>query len=408
MLKRLPLPAGAARGLVLSSLLMTAGNGAFMTCSAIYFTRVVGLTPTALGLGLTVAGAVGLLASVPLGHLADRRGPREVAVALTALNGVAAASYLLVHGFTAFVLAASVFVAAERGSRAAVQALTAGLLESEALVRVRAVVRSVNSIGVAVGAAVAGVALHIGTASAFSAVLVLDALSFFGSAAVLRGLPRVPPAPPAPGRPALAVLRDRPFVLFTALTGVLSLHAMLLEIAVPLWVVAHTSASTAMVTALFLVNAVSVVLFQVRVATRLGTVDRAARAAGLAGLVLFAACALFAASAERSPLVAALVLVAAGLAHVLGEMLVSAAAWTIGFELAPAGQQGQYQGFFFTGYATAAMVAPTLLTLLLIRWGAPGWWVLGGVFVLAGLAIGPAVAWADRTRSRCPAEAVPD
>ncbi|HEX7309076.1 MFS transporter [Lentzea sp.] len=401
MFRQFAVPAGAPRRLVLASLLMTAGNGAFMTCSALYFTRVGGLSPAQLGLGLTIAGALGLFAGVPLGHLADRLGPREVAVALVALNGVAAAGYLFVRGFWAFVVVAGVFVVAERGSRAAIQALTAGLLEGDELVRIRAVVRSVNNVGVAVGALVAGLALQIGTTGPLSAVLVLDALSFFCSAAVLARVRAVAPAAAsAEGPPSLSVLRDGPFALFTALSGVLALHTVLLEIAVPLWIVTHTDAPTAMVTALFLVNTVSVALFQVRVATRVDTLDRAVKASRLAGLALLGACALFATSSTGSAVFAALALVAAGLVHVWAEMLASAAAWTISYTLAPASRQGQYQGFFFTGYAASVMVAPTALTLLLIQWGAPGWWVLGGLFVAASLAMGPVVAWARRVGAR--------
>ncbi|MBA8923403.1 MFS family permease [Kutzneria viridogrisea] len=399
MLKRFPVPPGPPRRLALASLLMTAGNGAFMTCSALYFTQVGGLTPTTLALGLTIAGAVGLLAGVPLGHLADRRGPREVAAALVALNGVAAAGYLLVRGFPAFVLIASVFVVSERGSRAALQALIAGLLEGDQLVRTRAVIRSVNNLGVAVGALLAGVALQIGTTWAFSTVLVLDALSFFASALVLRGLPSVPPAPPKPaGAPKLAVLRDAPFAVFTALSGLLSLHTVLLEVIVPLWIINHTHAPIAMVTVLFVVNTISVVLFQVRVATKVHDMTTGVRASRLAGLILCAACVLFAASSTGDAVVAGIVLVAAGAVHVWGEMVVSAAGWTISYELAPADSQGQYQGFFFTGYAASVMVAPTVLVFLLIQWGTPGWLLLGGVFVLASLAIGPAVNWATRNR----------
>lgn len=401
MFRQFVVPAGAPRQLVLGNLLMTAGNGAFMTCSAIYFTRVVGLSPAQLGLGLTIAGAMGLFAGAPLGHLADRRGTREVAAALVAVNGVAAIGYLFVRDFWAFVLVAGVFVMSERGSRAAIQALTSGLLQGDELVRIRAVVRSVNNVGVAGGTLVAGFALQVGTSQALSVVLVLDALSFFGSAVVLARVRAVAAAPPAvAGPPKRSVLRDGPFVLFTALSGVLALHNVMLEIAVPLWVVTHTEAPTVVVTVLYLVNTISVVLFQIRVATRVDTLDRAVKAFRLAGLVLLGTCALFATSATGSAVFAATALVAAGVVHVWAEMLTSAAAWTISHDLAPADRQGQYQGFFFTGYAASAMIAPTVLTLLLIQWGTPGWWVLGGLFVAASVAMGSAVSWAERVKAR--------
>ncbi|MEV6564967.1 MFS transporter [Streptomyces kronopolitis] len=395
------------RRLVLASLLMTAGNGAFATCSAIYFTRVGGLTLTEMGLGLTIACALGLLVGVPLGHLADRRGPQRVAVVLVALNGVAASGYLLVRGFPVFVLMACLFTAAQRGSRAAQQALIARLVGGDEVVRTQARVRSMNNVGIGVGAAGASIALQIGTATAFSAVILVNALSFFASAAMLASLPPVPPAPDSPpDEPRWAVFRDGPFAVFTALGAVLALHTVLLEIVLPLWITRYTQASTVMVTVLFVLNTVSVVLFQVRIGMRVTTMPGAVRAFRWSGMALCAACGVFAVSADGSPLVSSVLLVVAGALHVCGELLVSAASWHITFSLAPAGKQGQYQGFAMTGYATAMMLAPTLLTVLLIRWGPPGWLVLGGAFLLSVLPAGAVVAWAERTR-RTRADAQP-
>jgi hypothetical protein len=47
-----------------------------MTGSAVFVTRSVGLSAAQVGLGLTIAGAVGLGAGVPAGRAADRRGAR--------------------------------------------------------------------------------------------------------------------------------------------------------------------------------------------------------------------------------------------------------------------------------------------------------------------------------------------
>jgi len=52
-----------------------------------------------VGLGLTIAGAAGLLVGVPMGHVADLRGPREMLVLLTGLLGIAVLGYLLVATF---------------------------------------------------------------------------------------------------------------------------------------------------------------------------------------------------------------------------------------------------------------------------------------------------------------------
>lgn len=65
-------PAGPPRTLALAQLANSVGDGAFYACSALFFTRIVGLSAAQVGLALTVGWAAGMLAGVPLGHLADR------------------------------------------------------------------------------------------------------------------------------------------------------------------------------------------------------------------------------------------------------------------------------------------------------------------------------------------------
>lgn len=73
-------------------------------------------------------------------------------------------------------------------------------------------------------------------------------------------------------------------------------------------------------------------------------------------------------------------------------------AWEISFSLAPEDRHGQYQGFFGAGFTVARMLGPLLVTTVVLGWGTAGWLCLGGLFVVAGVAAGPAVRWAERTR----------
>ncbi|WP_431677747.1 MFS transporter [Kitasatospora sp. KL5] len=392
-------PPGPARGLAGAQLTNALGDGAYLVCSALYFTRVVGLSATQIGLGLTLGWAAGAVAGVPLGHLADRRGPRGVAVLLAVATSAAVGVLLAAGSFGVFLAGALLYGCAQSGLSAARQALLAGLVEPGRRTEVRAYLQSTVNAGLAVGAAMGGAALHLDTPAAYRTVLAVDALSFLAAAVLLSRLPSVAPAAVVAGEPRLAVLRDRPYALLALLNTVMLLYMPLLSLIVPLWTVGRTAAPDWLTAALLVLNTLTVVVCQVRVARGVDGLASAARYVRWAGVLLLACCAAFAASSSgTSPWTAAAVLLLAAALQVAGEMMLAAGSWEIGFGLAPADRQGQYQGFYGTGTAVARMVGPVLLTSLVLGGGTAGWLVLGGLFALAGAATGPAVRLAERSR----------
>ncbi|WP_405658378.1 MFS transporter [Streptomyces sp. RK9] len=393
----LPAP-GPARRLALAQLANSVGDGAFYVTSALYFTHVVGLAPARIGLGLTLAWAVGSVVGVPLGRLADRRGPRGTAVLLALATGAAVASFLVVRDFVPFVAAALGYATAQSGLSAARQALLAGLVTREERTGLLAHLQSTLNAGLAVGAGLGGVALHQGSEAAYLSVFALDAAGFVVCAAVLWRLPAVAPTAAVAGE-RLAVLRDRPYALVTLLNTVLLMRMPLLSLGIPLWLTERTNAPAWLVSALFVLNTVGVMAFQVRTARSVSGIPTAVRAVRRSGVLMLAACAVFALSAAADGAwTAAAVLVAASVVLLAAEMLQSAGSWQLGFDLAPPGRIGEYQGFFGTGVTVARTLGPLVLTTLLVEWGTPGWLLLGGVILVASYAMGPAVRWAVTAR----------
>lgn len=394
-------PPGAPRVLAAAQLSNSVGDGAYYVCSALYFVRVVGLSPTQIGLGLTVAWAIGSVAGVPLGALADRRGPRGTAVLLALATSAAVASFLTIRSFSLFLVAACVYAVAQCGLAATRQALLAGLVAPADRTGVLAHLQSTLNAGLTLGAALGGLALSRDTAGAYLAVFAMDAVSFLVCAVVLLRLPTVTPAPGGgSGEPRLAVLRDRPYAVVTLINAVLLLRMPLLSLAIPLWIVERTNAPSWLVSALFVLNTLAVMAFQVRTARAVTGLRTASRAVWHSSVIMFASCLVFALSAAGLPgWAAAAILVVGATLQVVAEMRQSAGSWQISFALAPAHQVGQYQGFFGTGVPVARTLGPLLLTALLVTWGVPGWLLLGAVFLGAGAATGPAVRWAERARA---------
>jgi hypothetical protein len=198
-------------------------------------------------------------------------------------------------------------------------------------------------------------------------------------------MPAVSPVPAASGPSALTAVRDRRFLVFVGLDGVLSMHGALAQVGIPLWVATATDAPRWIISVLLVLNSAAVILLQVRISRGTEHLDGAARAGRRAGLLLAVTCLVLALSDAASGAVTIGLLVAAALAHVLGEMLQSAGGWGISFELAPPGAQGQYQGAYAMGRQVGDLVAPLLITTVAVSWGWPGWLLTAGVFLIAGL-----------------------
>ncbi|MGW1347423.1 MFS transporter [Kribbella sp. NPDC002412] len=393
-------PAGVARDLAMAQLANSVGDGAFIVTSALFFTRVVGLSTAQVGLGLTVAWLVGFLMGVPLGNLADRKGARGVAVVLALTTAASVAAFLVVRSFPLFLIAAIVYASSQTGLSAARQALLAGLVQPAERTRIRAFLQSTVNAGLAVGALLGGIALHYDTAAAYLTVFALDALSFLIAARLIHRVPKVNVSMRIKGEPRLAVLHDRPYAVLALLNAIMLLFMPLLSLVVPLWIVTRTDAPDWVVASLLIVNTLGVTLFQVKAAKSVRDLRTATKSIRYAGVAMLAACAVFAISAANmSAWTAAAVLVAGAALLTLGEMKLASGAWEISFGLAPADKQGQYQGFFGTGPAIARMLGPAMLTTVVLGWGPIGWIAVGALFLGTSCATGPAVRWAARTRA---------
>ncbi len=392
------------RVLALATFVNMIGTGVFMVSAALFFTRAVGLPLAQVGLGMGAAAGVGLLAGIPVGHLADRRGPREIYLLTLAVQGAAMTALVFVQSFWLMLITLSVSELARSAGAAARGPLVRNVGGAQ-LTRFRAYLRSVANLAGSSAAVATGFAVQLDTRAAYVALVAANAASFIATAAIIRLLPKQPPLPVPPATRRWQALRDRGYVAVTALDAIMSIHHQVLIFALPLWIVTRTDAPRWLVGLTALINTALVVALQVRAGRGVDDSAGAARAMRRAGLAILLGMAVVAATAGLPAVLAAAVIAAGVVVHTVGELWHTAASLELRFSLAPPHAQGQYTGVFGLGLGLSNMVAPSLLALCCITWGATGWLVLGVAFAAVGLAAPYVIRWAERTRPADPAPA---
>lgn len=374
------------RKLVAIMVVRAVALGVPSTISALYAVNLLGFDLKAVGLCLTVGAAVAVAASPLIGHLSDLLGARGLYAALVLLQGVGIAVMAWSASLVVFLVAVTAIAISDIGQRSAQGVVIVGLVPAARRVHVRAVLRVGANLGFAAGGAAGGIVLAVGERGAYVAALLAAAAGLVVVTAMALRLPAVPARAREHREKPWAVFRDRPYLAFMTLNGILNIHNPMLGVAIPLWVAVATDAPTWLVSVLFVLNVAVVALLQIRLSRGTEEVAGAAVAGRRAGLLLALSAILLAVSDLSSSVVTIVLLVAAALAHTLGEILESASAWGVSFAVARPGMTGQYQGALAMGRGLGDLIGPFLLTTVAVSWGWPGWLVIAVIFGLAGLA----------------------
>lgn len=374
------------------------GTGLLLVSLPLYFTRIAHLSTAQVGLGLTIAATVTLLAGLPLGELADRKGPLEVAKPMLLVQAAATFGFLFIHNVVAFAIVASIETVAGRAIGSAEGVLLRRVATDEGAAAYRSSTVAVTNLGFSFGFIVCGVAIQLGTPNAYHVLIIADAVSFLATWLVLRGMPHYGPLP----RPATAsrwgAAADRPFLAYTVLAAGFTLQFSVLTLLLPLWVTDHTHAPRWCIPLALVVNTVLVVLLQMRLGGKVQTIKQGGAAWRMAGVAFLLSCSLLALAGGLPTWVALVVVVAAVAVHTLGEIWHLAGGFAIRMGLAPIHAQGQYDGLLFIIAGIGAAAAPVLLLSVVLNNGRPG--LVGlGVFLVAVSLLMPLVArWGERTR----------
>jgi MFS family permease len=387
---------------LLTTLINTYGIGLILTAMTLYAIKVVHLTAARAGLALTIAGLVGLLAAMPMGALADRRGPRGISRLAMLLMAASAVGFVLfARDFGTYLIVATVQGAALSASVTADVTLLRRVGGEEATT-FRSQTQAVFNLGVSLGVATCGVAIQLNTVNAYRALFLGQALTSLIGVAIVGRLPKFEPLPGAHEESVVAALKDRPFLAYAVLSGAMYMQYFVLTLLLPVWVVYHTHAPRWSVSAFVIVNTVLVVLFQVRIGKTVQTIKRGGAAIRRAGVIFLVSCSAMGLAAGIPAWAALLLLAAAVVLHTYGELWHSSGTFALDFGLAPEHAQGQYQALVGMGNGAGQALSPFVLIGLVLAGGRLGFVLLGAWFALLGLAA-PAVArWGERTRPAAP------
>ena len=388
---------GPKRVYALGTFINMFGFGLLVVSMSLYFTRIVGLPATQVGLALTIGVAISLVSGVPVGNLADRWSPVKTVKVMLVIQALTATTFIFIDNFTQLVIATTLDMLAMKASVAASESLLRRVAGDEA-VGFRAQVHAIQFVAMGLGTAGCAVVIQIGTPAAYHLMIALDALSFLGALLVFMRLPDYEPLPKPETASRWGVLSDRPFVAWTAIAGAMNLQLFMINMLLPLWVVDATNAPTWTVAVFYIINNTLIVLFMVRVGNKVKTVRQGGVAIRRAGALLLFSCAGMGFASGLPGWAAVLLLVAAVLVHTYGELWYMAGSFALNFGLPPAHAQGQYMGFLGIGSGIGEAFAPLLFLSFILTLGRPGLVGIGVFFALVGL-LAPAVArWGERTR----------
>lgn len=399
LLAQLRRPPGGrdARIMLFAQLLDRTGTGVWAAASVLFFTFVTGLDARQLGLLLGAAGVAGIAGSPLAGHLAERFPVRSLLIACHLLRLVTLCALLFVTSFRLLLLVVAVTSLGDRAAKT-LEMLFATRVAGERRSAYQALSRSSANAGYGIGAGIAAIGLAVGTEGAYQVLILGNALSFLAAAALVRRTrePRGhgyvaartgegaaadgPPAPPAP-----SPWRDRGYLRFVLLDIPMSLDSSILDVGLPLWLVARTDAPHAMVPAFLVINTVLVVLLQIRVSARVEGPRRATGAVLVYGLTVFACCALMAASTGGGSWTASAFLLAAAILVTVAELMRSVSSWELAVLLAPEGARASYLGVAGIAQSVQKSAGPLLLTGAVMTAGPAGWLALGAA--VAGLSV---------------------
>ncbi len=421
LFERLGLPdLRGRRGLVTAILIDNLGSGIFLPFAVIYAVVVAHIPVATTGLVLSLCAACALPTAPIAGVLVDLLGAQRLVIAAQFMQALGFAGYPFITTPVALFACGFAVAVGSQAYFAANGAFVAQLAPPDQRARWFAFLGACRSAGLGVGAPLSGLALLIFPGDGYRLLAGANALSFLVAAALIARvtLPSMSRsgASPAPiissesmrsgddrwlrrvlhaardfggYRP---VLRDGPFLGFTATNVAFSLIVLAFSIALPLYIIGPLRLPIWAPGALFGLNTALIVVAQTPVARWIERYRRTRALAFSAGL--FAIALLLLAGLSDLPHGAAdihdwtlLALVIALLIYTAAVLVMAPLKNALIVDAAPDALRGRYLAFYHLSWSAASTIGPATLTALFALGSGWMWLALAGVALSALLAL---------------------
>jgi MFS family permease len=401
-LRRLIPPTPLARRLAIQASLFSVGEGTFNTGSAVFLTKVVGMSAAQAGLGITISMVSAFLCAYPLGRVVDRMGPKRMWTVSAAGRALAMGALPFVDSFATYVAVAIVVGGFEALGDTAREAYVLDVMSREERLETQAYLYSWLNAGFTLGALLGGAALAFDSLTLIRLTPLVATVLMLVNAVSISRLPRAPhDLRVAAGEartkvPGPSALRNVGWMITSTFNGTLWTNQVLLNIVIPLWLVERTDAPHVLLAWLFGTNTVLCIFLPSYMARTVTDVRSARRKIAVSTGFFVVSCLITLVTHSTAGLLT-IALVWLGHVTVTGaELFLSAASWTFQADLMDPRRRGEYQGVGDVFNKLGFVWAPALYTYLAMDRGETGWIVIAAIAVVAAFGVRAGAAMAER------------
>lgn len=366
------------------------GSGLFIPLALIYFVETTDVSQVTLGVILSTAGVLAFPLPAVAGYLADRFGALPLIIGSHVLQAFGFVGYGLAEHPGTILLTVLLTTAGVRIFWSTIFTAVADFADGSSAAMTRdmwfAWVNTFRLSGFGTGMLVSGIAVSVGGDGAYFAVSGSTAVCYLVSAVALAMFVRMPRR--AAGEEDVAVgyrsmLRDRPFLGFTAVNVLFAMSSRMLALGLPSMVLYELHGPGWVTSAVLVGNTVLLALLSAPV-TKLLQRFRRTRVIALAGGLWTVWSFAFAGIAPGTSVWSLLALVGgAALLFTFAEVMYGPASMALVNAIAPTAARGRYLAMFQYSFVASGIICPVFFTTLFqARPGLP-WMVLGFVNIAA-------------------------